>query len=202
MRWWSTARLLDLVNSSTWQDLALPFVRHALALRGTRHNWVFWDSRIHHGATTFTPLYLYAAPLDVGFGVRYSTRAECPLSNHRTETIQYAVCGFLRIYLPRTPVNRGAGCERTVPDLRMPHAQRAMGVFLTLGAIGIRTQPSVPPLNRRRVAYQPAGYPKGRAPKPESHDLTRHPRRNTHFDTFVSLRGASMPRTGGDRGGW
>ena len=28
---------------------------------------MFGDSRVHLDATTFTPLYLYAAPLDVGF---------------------------------------------------------------------------------------------------------------------------------------
>jgi hypothetical protein len=73
--------------------------------------------------SALTPPHLYAAPVDVGLRVRYSTGAERPLSDRRTEAMQYPACGIRRMILPRTPVNKGSrspdSCAPTAPAL--PH---------------------------------------------------------------------------------
>jgi hypothetical protein len=74
--------------------------------------------------TVFTPLYPYAAPVDMGFRVRYSTGTERHLSDHRTEAMQYAVCGLRRTPQPvEKRARSGVDLRRCLPRRRRPLAE-------------------------------------------------------------------------------
>ena len=80
--------------------------RPSLVLIGTRGPRRAWRGSatpragcFESHASTLTPPCLYAAPVDMGFRVRYSTGSERPLSDLRTEAIQDPACGLRRISL-------------------------------------------------------------------------------------------------------